>query len=103
MRGILVGVSLGLTLDPFVPDNGGGSRSFMSRLICELLPGVPTDGDPAIVGSIRLRNDVSDCRCRELIVCEVARDDAAADAAALLRVATAEPFAVAVAFRFATR
>jgi hypothetical protein len=98
MRGILVGVSFGLTLDPFAPDNGG-SRSFMSRLICELLPEAPTDGDPAIVGSIRLRNDVSDCRCRELIVCAVARDDAAA----LLRVATAEPFEVAVAFRFATR
>lgn len=91
MRGILVGVSLGLTPDPFVLDNGGSSRSFMSRLICELGP--PTDGDPAIVGSIRLRNDVSDCRCRELIVCAVARDDAAA----LLRVATAEPFEVAVA------
>ena len=99
MRGILVGVSLGLTLDPFAPDNGGGSRSFMSRLICELLPGAPTDGDPAIVGSIRLRNDVSDCRCRELIVCAVARDDAPP----LLRVATVEPFRVAVAFRFATR
>jgi hypothetical protein len=97
MRGIFVGVSLGFTLDPFAPDNGGGSRSFMSRLNCELL--APTDGDPAIVGSIRLRNDVSDCRCRELIVCAVARDDTAA----LLRVATAEPFEVAVAFRFATR
>jgi hypothetical protein len=84
----------GLTLDPFAPDNGGGSL-----LICELLPGAPTDGDPAIVGSIRLRNDVSDCRCRELIVCEVARDDVAA----LLRVAAAEPFEVGVAFRFATR
>ena len=99
MRGIFVGVSLGFTLDPFAPDNGGGSRSFMSRLNCELLPGAPTDGDPAIVGSIRLRNDVSDCRCRELIVCAVARDDTAA----LLRVATVEPFEVAVAFRFATR
>lgn len=95
MRGILVGVSLGLTLDPLAPDKGGGSRSFISRL----LPAVPTDGDPAIVGSsIRLRNDVSDCRCRELIVCEVARDDTA-----LLRLAAAEPFEVAVAFRFATR
>jgi hypothetical protein len=70
----------------------------MSRLICELLPGPPTDGDPAIVGSIRLRKDVSLCRCIELIVCEVARDDAA-----LLRVATAAPFEVAVAFRFARR
>jgi len=99
MRGILVGVSLGLTLDPFALDKGGGSRSFVSRLICELPPGAPTDGDPAIVGSIRLRSDVSDCRCKELIVCEVARDDAVA----LLRVATAEPFEVAVAFRFATR
>jgi len=99
MRGILVGVSLGFTLDPFAPDDGGGSRSFMSRLICELPPGAPTDGDPAIVGSIRLRNDVSDCRCRELIVCAVARDDVAA----LPRVATAEPFKVAVGFRFATR
>ena len=98
MRGILVGVSLGLTPDPFAPDTGG-SRSFMSLLNCELLPGAPTDGDPAIVGSIRLRNDVSDCRCRELIVCAVARDDVAA----LLRVVTAEPFEVIVAFRFATR
>ena len=99
MRGFLVGVSLGLTLNPFAPDGGGGSRSFVSWLICELLPAAPTDGDPAIVGSsIRLRNDVSDCRCRELIVCAVARDDTA-----LLRLATAEPFEVAVAFRFATR
>ena len=99
MRGILVGVSLGLTLGPFALDEGGGSRSFISRLICELLPAAPTDGDPAIVGSsIRLRNEVSDCRCRELIVCAVARDDTA-----LLRLATAEPFEVAVAFRFATR
>jgi len=71
----------------------------MSRLICALFPAAPTDGDPAIVGSsIRLRSDVSDCRCRELIVCEVARDDTA-----LLRVAVAEPFGVDVAFRFATR
>jgi len=68
-------------------------------LICALLPVVPTDGDPAIVGSsILLRSDVSDCRCKELIVCEVARDDAA-----LLRVAVAEPLEVDVAFRFATR
>jgi hypothetical protein len=98
MRGILVGVSLGLTLNPFAAAEGGRSRSFMSRLICGLLPVVPTDGDPAIVGSIRLRSDVSDCRCMELIVCEVARDDVA-----LLRVAVAEPFELDVAFRFATR
>jgi hypothetical protein len=99
MRGILVGVSLGLGLNPFAPDEGGGSRSLISRLICALLPAVPTDGDPAIVGSsILLRSDVSDCRCMELIVCEVARDDAA-----LLREAAAEPFEVELAFRFATR
>ena len=98
MRGILVGVSLGLPLNPLAPDEGGGSRSFRSRLICTLLPVVPTDGDPAIVGSsILLRSDVSDCRCKELIVCEVARDDAA-----LLRV-VAGPFEVDAAFRFARR
>src|SRR5712691_929088 len=99
MRGILVGVSLGLGQDPFALDEGGGSRSFMSRLICALPPAVPTEGDPAIVGSsILLRSDVSDCRCMELIVCDVARDDAA-----LLRVAVAESFEVDVGFRFATR
>jgi len=99
MRGILVGVSLGFTPTPFGPDEGGKSRSFISRLVCELLPPVPTEGDPAIVGScVRLRSDVSDCRCRELIVCAVARDDMT-----LLRVAVAEPFEGGVAFRFATR
>jgi hypothetical protein len=73
----------------------------MSRLTCALLPAVPTDGDPAIVGSsILLRSDVSDCRCKELIVCEVARDD---DDAAPLREAVAEPLDVDVALRFATR
>lgn len=88
MRGILVGVSLGFTLIPFTPDEGG-----KSRLNCELLPAVPTEGDPAIVGScVRLRSDVSDCRCRELIVCAVARDDAA-----LLRVAVVETFEGGVA------
>jgi predicted deacylase len=37
---------------------------------------VPTDGDPAIVGSgwFRLRSDASDCFCIELTVCEVTRD-----------------------------
>lgn len=99
MRGILVGVSLGFALDPFDPDEGGGSRSFVSRLICELLPPAPTDGDPAIVGSSpRLRSDVSDCRCMELIVCAVAREDVG-----LPRVAVVELFEVDVAFRFATR
>jgi len=99
MRGILVGVSLRFALIPFTPDDGGGSRSFISRLNCELLPAVPTEGDPAIVGScIRLRSDVSDCRCRELIVCAVARDDTT-----LLRAAGAGPFEGGVAFRFATR
>ena len=97
MRGILVGVSLGI---PFAPDEGRGSRSFNSLLTCELLPAGPTDGDPAIVGSwVRLRSDVSDCRCRELIVCAVTREDTA-----LLRVAVEEPpFEGGVAFRFATR
>jgi len=79
----------------------------------ELLPAAPTDGDPAIVGSsIRLRNDVSDCRCRELIVCAVhatiqrrgkVREEGQklrcrAHRRALGRgLATAEPFEVAVA------
>jgi hypothetical protein len=99
MRGIFVGVSLGFALIPFAPDERGGSRSFMSQLIWELLPAVPTDGDPAIVGScVRLRSDVSDCRCKELIVCAVTRDDAT-----FPRVAVAEPFEGGVAFRFATR
>ena len=89
-----MGVSLGLAQDPFALDDGGGSR-----FICALPPAVPTEGDPAIVGSsILLRSEVSDCRCMELIVCAVARDDAA-----LLRVAVAEPFEVDGAFRFATR
>ena len=99
MRGILVGVSLGFTLIPFTPDEGGRSRSFISRLNCELLPAVPTEGDPAIVGSwVRLRSDVSDCRCIELIVCAVTRDDTT-----LLRAAVVEEFEGGVAFRFATR
>ena len=37
----------------------------------------PTDGEPAIVGSWCLRNDVSDCFCIELTVWEVAREEPA--------------------------
>jgi hypothetical protein len=66
------------------------------RLICGLLPAAPTDGDPAIIGSIWLHSDVPDGRFMELIVCKVAHDDAV-----LLRVVV-EPFELDVAFRFTT-
>jgi hypothetical protein len=67
MWGTFVGVSLGLTLDPFTAAEGGRSCSFVPQLICRLLPAAPTDGDPAIIGSIWLCSDVPDCRFMELI------------------------------------
>lgn len=63
IRGIRVGVSL------------SGVESGTSLLTW--LATVPTDGEPAIVGSCaRLRRDESDCFCIELIVCEVNREEA---------------------------
>lgn len=65
MRGILVGVSLGK------PETvlRGGLGSLFSFVAWVMLFIVPTEGEPAIVGSwLRLRNDVSDCFCIELTV-----------------------------------
>jgi hypothetical protein len=69
MRGILVGVSLRWPVTVISVD-GGSLESFE---ICELLvPFMPTDGDPAIVGNwLRVRSEVSDCFCIELTVCDV--------------------------------
>jgi hypothetical protein len=64
--GIFVGVSFGnpeleLTLEV--------SGSLVSLVACATLFMVPTEGEPAIVGSwLRLRSDVSDCFCIELTV-----------------------------------
>ena len=69
----------------------------MSQLICKLLPEAPTNGDPTIVESIQLHNDISDCHCRKLIICVVACNGVAA----LLQVTMTEPFKVTIAFRFA--
>jgi hypothetical protein len=68
MRGILVGVSLEIV---FNKDGGSLAPSFD---VCEML--VPTEGDPAIVGSwFRVRKEASDCFCIELIVWEVSLED----------------------------
>ena len=49
MRGIFVGVSLGSPEYEFNDDEGGSLLSFS---VCELLvPVVPTDGEPAMVGN----------------------------------------------------
>lgn len=49
IRGILVGVSLG---NPDVELSSEAVKSRLSFKVCELLlPVVPTEGDPAIVGS----------------------------------------------------
>lgn len=68
IRGILVGVSFGW---PEMEFNEEGSLNSFS--VWELLvPFVPTEGDPAIVGNwLRLRSEASDCFCIELTVCEV--------------------------------
>lgn len=67
IRGILVGVSFGRPEVEFINDEGGSRVSFN---VCELLvPVVPTEGEPAIVGSwLRARREVSDCFCKELTV-----------------------------------
>jgi hypothetical protein len=74
IRGILVGVSLvSPKIEPFNDDDGGSRPSCR---VCELfVPGIPTEGLPAIVGSwLRLRREESDCFCMELTVCAVTRD-----------------------------
>lgn len=72
IRGILVGVSLGKEDEAFSRTEGGPSfRSFDA-----LYPVVPTEGEPAMVGSwFLLRREASDCFCIELIVWEVTRED----------------------------
>ena len=75
MRGIFVGVSLGIPeIEVFRADGGPSPLSFM---VCELLALlVATEGEPAIVGScVRLRRELSDCFCIELTVAEVSLDD----------------------------
>ena len=64
IRGIFVGVSLDITVDKLSDDSGG--PSFASRTTPGVLP--TTEGEPAMVGSWCLRNDVSDCFCIELTV-----------------------------------
>jgi hypothetical protein len=93
IRGILVGVSFGRPEAELFRDDGGSS--FGSLCACGV---VPTDGEPAIVGSwLRLlRSDVSDCLCMELIVCDVTREPAAA-------LAVDPVLEDAEFFRFATR
>jgi hypothetical protein len=66
IRGIFVGVSFGKPEPELRPEV---SRSLVSLAACEALFMVPTEGEPAIVGSwLRLRSDVSDCFCMELTV-----------------------------------
>lgn len=74
IRGILVGVSLGLPETEFINDDRG---SLGSLDVCTLLdPVVPTEGDPAIVGNWFLdRREASDCFCMELTVCEVSLEE----------------------------
>lgn len=78
IRGILVGVSFGLPDIEFIKDEGGGS---LASFPADWLRLVPTDGDPAIVGSwfrvVVERNEESDCFCMELTVCEVILEDIA--------------------------
>ena len=70
IRGILVGVSFDCDVKEFISDDAG---SFASLKACEpLVPFMPTDGDPAIVGKrLRERREESDCFCIELTVCDV--------------------------------
>jgi hypothetical protein len=74
IRGIFVGVSLGKEDTEFSKTEGGPSFASFEALY----PVVPTEGEPAMVGSwFLLRREVSDCFCKELTVWEVARDDPA--------------------------
>jgi len=67
MRGILVGVSFGSPEVEFNKEDGGSLPSCNVREL--LVPVVPTEGEPAMVGSwLRLRREVSDCFCIELTV-----------------------------------
>jgi hypothetical protein len=74
IRGILVGVSFGKPETELVKDDGGASLASFD--VCTpFVPVVPTEGDPAMVGSkLRERSELSDCFCMELTVCEVSRD-----------------------------
>lgn len=75
MRGILVGVSFGRPEAELVKDDGGGSLASFDDVCTPFVPVVPTDGDPAIVGSrLRVRSELSDCFCMELTVWEVSLD-----------------------------
>lgn len=66
MHGILVGVSFDRPEIELLNEEIGGP-SLPSRTVCELA--VPTDGEPAIVGSwVRLLSELSDCFCIELTV-----------------------------------
>lgn len=66
IRGIFVGVSFGRPEPELRPEVG---EPLFSLTACETLFMVPTEGEPAIVGSwLRLRRDVSDCFCMELTV-----------------------------------
>lgn len=74
IRGILVGVSFGRPETEVVNDDGGGSLTSFD-CCAPFIPVVPTEGDPAIVGStLRARRELSDCFCMELTVCEVSLD-----------------------------
>jgi hypothetical protein len=74
IRGILVGVSLGR---PDIEPARIEEWSFSRRLAWVLfVPFVPTDGEPAIVGSwVRLRREPSEIFCIELTVWEVTLDE----------------------------
>ena len=72
IRGIFVGVSLDKEDMEFSKAEGGPSFGSLDALY----PVVPTEGEPAMVGSwFLLRSEASDCFCIELTVWEVTRED----------------------------
>lgn len=75
IRGIFVGVSLARPELAF--EEVGGGPSLPSLSVWELLVAtVPTEGEPAMVGSwFRPRRDESDCFASELAVCDISRED----------------------------
>ena len=98
IRGIFVGVSLCKEDMEFSKTEGGPSLGSFDALY----PVVPTEGEPAMVGSwFLLRREASDCFCIELTVWEVTRED---DAVLVIEVApVGVEIELLLALRLATR
>lgn len=100
MRGIFVGVSLDKEDTEFSKTEGGPSLGSFDALY----PVVPTEGEPAMVGSwFLLRREASDCFCIELMVWEVTRDDDAVLVIEVAPVGVEIELLLLLALRLATR